>query len=367
MYKQTFLMMALLGSLMGGVVSTINAPSAIAQTVSQSNPTASEEELEDLLARGQELVTEGNYDEALTVYERAAQLDNENARIYSGIGYLQTKQGNYAAAVDAYETAIQLDNDNAAFYYALGYSLANTQDYEAAANAYQQAANLDPADDKTQLGLGIVLARLGRYDEAVQAYQTVARQQPNNAQIQEAIGTVYMQQGDYASALQFLQQAQSLASYNSSVNLNLGIALINLDRPDQGWPLVEKAIELEPWDGAVHLSVGQIYQAQGDLAKALEHYRQATRFSPELPEAQAAYGSLLLQNEEFLRAVIVYERLIAMLPNDPGAHYNYGLALRGHGRTAEAIEEFETALSLYEAANNEAGIERTEAILDLID
>ncbi len=365
MYKQTFLMMALLGGLTGGVVSMINAPSAIAQTVSQSNNAS--DELEDLLSRGQELVNQGDFGEALTVYERAAQLDRENARIYSGIGYLQTKQGNYAAAVDAYETAISLDGDNAAFYYALGYSLANTQDYAAAADAYRQAARLNPDDARTQLGLGIVLSRLGQYDEAVQAYQAVARSQPNNAQIHEAIGTVYMQRGDYTTALRSLQQAYNLASYNGSINLNLGLALINLNRPDEGWPLVEKAVELEPWDGAVHLSVGQIYQAQGNLEKALEHYRQATRYSPEMPEAQSAYGSLLLQNEEFLRAVIVYERLIAMLPNDPGAHYNYGLALRGQGRTEQAREEFATALSLYEAANNEAGIERTEAILELIN
>ncbi|NJL49081.1 MAG: tetratricopeptide repeat protein [Leptolyngbyaceae cyanobacterium SM2_5_2] len=79
----------------------------LAQNQSSSNlSTAQQEQLDDLLRQGQERVAAKDYAEAIAIYQQAAQIDPQNARILSGIGYLHIQQGDYAEAVAA--TAVPL-------------------------------------------------------------------------------------------------------------------------------------------------------------------------------------------------------------------------------------------------------------------
>ncbi|NJO19886.1 MAG: tetratricopeptide repeat protein [Spirulinaceae cyanobacterium RM2_2_10] len=75
-------------------------PRLISQAASRS------QQLNTLLEQGRELADAGDYGRALTVYQQAAQLASDNARIFSGIGYLQARQRNFTAAVAAYQRAI---------------------------------------------------------------------------------------------------------------------------------------------------------------------------------------------------------------------------------------------------------------------
>ena len=69
-------------------------------------------ELNDLLLAGQQYVEEKNYEQALSTYKQAADLDQNNPQIFSGIGYVQTLRKNYAAATEAYQQAIDLSPNN---------------------------------------------------------------------------------------------------------------------------------------------------------------------------------------------------------------------------------------------------------------
>jgi Flp pilus assembly protein TadD len=66
---------------------------AQAQTSQPNNP-----RLNELLRQGRQLVDAGNVAGAIAAYEEAATLQPSNARIFSGIGFLQARQGNHAAA-----------------------------------------------------------------------------------------------------------------------------------------------------------------------------------------------------------------------------------------------------------------------------
>ena len=70
---------------------------------------ANNQELSRLLKEGRKLVDSGNFTGALALYQQAASLDSKNAKIFSGIGYLQARQGEFQAAADAYRQAVALD------------------------------------------------------------------------------------------------------------------------------------------------------------------------------------------------------------------------------------------------------------------
>ncbi|RMG15143.1 MAG: tetratricopeptide repeat protein, partial [Cyanobacteria bacterium J055] len=113
-------------------------------------------ELNDLLLEGRDLVDKGKFAEALAVYQQAETLDDENARIFSAIGYLEARQGNFQAAADAYKQAADMEPENSEFHYALGFTFANLEQYDEAAAAYQQAIQLNDDRVDAYLGLGVV-------------------------------------------------------------------------------------------------------------------------------------------------------------------------------------------------------------------
>ncbi len=76
-------------------------------------------ELDTVLEQGREFVEARNWTAALDRFQQAAPLDPQNARISSGIGFIQAQHGNFQAAIAAYQQAVTLEPDNADFDHAL--------------------------------------------------------------------------------------------------------------------------------------------------------------------------------------------------------------------------------------------------------
>ena len=102
----------------------------LAQVRQSGQLTAEEEHLNELLRQGQARVDSGDYAGAISYYRQAAQFDQGNAKIYSGIGYLQIQLGDFRSAAESYRQAIELDPRNTAFRYGLAHSLVSGESYQ---------------------------------------------------------------------------------------------------------------------------------------------------------------------------------------------------------------------------------------------
>jgi tetratricopeptide (TPR) repeat protein len=344
----------------------VESPIASLQTaplLAQATPSnANDDRLNDLIRQGRELVDAGKIPEAIAIYQQAATLAPDNARVFSAIGFLQAQQRDYQAAVAAYEQAIKLDTGNADFYYALGYSKANLNDNAGAAEAYRQATQLKPDYVEAFLGLGIVLSRQEDYAGAIAAYQQVLTRRPNDGRIYESIGTAYIQQERYPEALEALQHAIQLSPRQGSAFLNLGVALLNSGNVPEGMAALQKAATLEPRNGLIYLQLGDIYKAQGNEDDALIQYRRAVSVQPSLKEAYMALGELYLERKDIL-AIVTFRELVALAPEDADAHYYLGVALRARDRNDDARTMLRQARDLYTQSNNEEGLKKANDAL----
>ena len=113
----------LVSSLLFTGFSTTLPPAAQASqplVLSQQQPN---QQLNELLRQGRELVKAGNYPQAIATYQQAANLDRQNPKIFSGIGYLEARQGHFQEAAKAYQQAIALQPRNSEIYELLGSAL----------------------------------------------------------------------------------------------------------------------------------------------------------------------------------------------------------------------------------------------------
>ena len=114
-----------------------------------------------------------NYDEAEKAYQKAIELDSEDAWVWMHFGSLLHDIKRYKEAEKAYRRAIELDKDYPCTWVYLGNLLSRETDrYQEAVVAYQSATRL-PKECAWAWGCFAILLheKLGRYEEAEEAYR----------------------------------------------------------------------------------------------------------------------------------------------------------------------------------------------------
>ena len=84
----------------------------------------------------------------------------------------------------------------------------------------------------------------------------------------------------------------------------------------------------------------------GDLAAALESFREAAQISPRSEEAHLYHGIALRSAGETASALEALDRCLLINPRRAEAHYRRGLVLEEAGRGEEALAALESAVGL---------------------
>jgi len=114
----------------------------------------------------------GNYSEAIAAYQEAITLDPNYAYPYNGLGDVYAYQGKCDEAIAAYKCAISLDPKCASAYNGLGWSYLMRNDLIQAKAQFEAAIPLDPKRYYYPVfNLGLVYALEGKVDEAHSQWQ----------------------------------------------------------------------------------------------------------------------------------------------------------------------------------------------------
>ena len=113
----------------------------------------------------------GSYDEAISSYRKAIELDRRFAWPYSNLALAYVHKGSFVEAILLYQRGIELfnsDKDKAITWNRLGSVYRRINDYEHAIEAYKVADELDP--ENATLSLRASFGLLGNYSEQKPAY-----------------------------------------------------------------------------------------------------------------------------------------------------------------------------------------------------
>ncbi|NET69826.1 MAG: tetratricopeptide repeat protein, partial [Sphaerospermopsis sp. SIO1G2] len=92
--------------------------------------------------------------------------DNQKAKLFFELGYLQRIKQDDKAAICSFDQALEFKPDDHQAWYNRGNSLSNLGRYEEAIASYDQALEFKPDDHQVWNNRGISLDDLGRYEEA---------------------------------------------------------------------------------------------------------------------------------------------------------------------------------------------------------
>lgn len=82
---------------------------------------------------------------------------------------------------------------------------------------------------------------------------------------------------------------------------------------------LELAVRLKPTMSAAWFELGKLYQDQEEYEKAVDAYQQV-----DTVEAQMRLGWYAYENEDFQTAILAFQRVLELDPNEANAHYGLG-------------------------------------------
>lgn len=149
--------------------------------------------------------------------------------------------------------------------------------------------------------------------------------------------------------------AQSSARHGSApkespaqIYTNLGLAYMQQDNPGIAQEKFLKALEFDPNYPTAHHYLANLYQQQGQIEKASQHYQRALQLDAENLMLQNNYGTFLCERNKYSEA----EKLFLSVARNPRyqtpelAYENAGLCAQRSADTSKAEQYFRAALDI---------------------
>jgi len=194
-------------------------------------------------AQGQELASQGNFEEALGAYEEAVSLDPEFGRAYAGMGTVYGNLREQEKAEESYQKALQhLERmTERERYRTLGtYYLLVSRNYEKAIENYETLVELFPADGVAHSNLALAYLNNRQFDKAFRQGGIAVELDPNN----------------FIKRINYAMYAMYAGEFEISMEES------------------RKVMEQKPSFGYAHFTLARSAIGAGDLDTAREAYEQ---------------------------------------------------------------------------------------------
>jgi tetratricopeptide (TPR) repeat protein len=166
---------------------------------------------EQLIARGEGLMEQGWWRDAIGVFDAAIQLDPAIAAAYANRGSSHAALGEFPQAVADLSRAIELDPAQAVYYSNRARVYTILKDYEKAVADFDAAIYLNPEDYDSYLQRAILKAdKLRQHDAALLDYNRAIELRPSSADAYYNRGRLYDHQSKFREALADFNRALEL-------------------------------------------------------------------------------------------------------------------------------------------------------------
>lgn len=211
---------------------------------------------------GDSLVKIGDLDEAVIVYHKAIELQPSLWEAHHSLGDIWQGQGRLKKAIAAYRLAIEFNPDFSWSHNNLGDSLIKQEKWEEAAVAYGRAIELNPDFHWSYYNLGEALVELQRWEEAIGAYRRAI-------ELKSDLPFVYEKLGDALRNHSPLSAKEAISYYTHAIQQN----------PDN-IKLYHKALEVNPKEPKLYLGLGNALIKQGQRDGAIVFYQMGLQLNP---------------------------------------------------------------------------------------
>lgn len=243
----------------------------------------------DQAPRGEGLIIEtlrleGQPDKALKEAQLALkQYPNDRSLVLINATILG-EQGRVDESITQLKTLLKGSSDDGEIYRAIAQVNSQAKRFPEAEAAARKSIEVSPTPDGQEYGhflLGSIFEREKKYDEAEAEFKKVLASDPANAPASNYLGYMLADRGvRLDESVGYIQKALELDPNNGAYLDSLGWAYYKMHRLDLAQQQLEKAVQLISSDPTIHEHLGDIYLEQGKKHEAEEQWERALKEWP---------------------------------------------------------------------------------------
>jgi tetratricopeptide (TPR) repeat protein len=263
--------------------------------------------------------------------------------------YEATSSAEYATkAIDAYKKAYALDPKSPVIGERLAEMYWKAQRIKEAVSEAQEILKRDPNDVQSRRLLGrIYLRSLGDFSvgngqsetvtRAIEQYREIYKLDPTDTESALWLARLYRLRNDHDKAEEVLRAILKNDPDNEAGIEQLTQLLLDEGKSAEAVTLLEGVTAHSPSATLLDL-LGDAYTQSHDLTKAEEAYRKATEIDPSELSHQRGLGQTLMEEEKYSDALVVYQKLADMMPDDADVYLRISQIYRALGQLDKAEE-----------------------------
>ncbi|MCL2584083.1 MAG: tetratricopeptide repeat protein [Streptosporangiales bacterium] len=220
------------------------------------------------------------YEDALSDFSRAIEIDPGAARTIAGRGDVLRHLGRFESALGDYDSALEISPESVRFIRGRGDVYHDMRRYEDALSDFSRAIEIDPGAARTIACRGDVLRHLGRLEDALGDYDRAVELSPKSAWMVGGRGDVYHDMGRYEDALSDFNAALEIAPDNIQIIVDRGDIYIHMRCYEDGLADLTRAIQQDPKNVWAVARRGDAYRLMGRYEDALADLNRAIELDP---------------------------------------------------------------------------------------
>ncbi len=321
-----------------------------------------------LNGKGVVLTRQGQYMEALALFEQAAIVAPKQLGYQLNIALIHSLQGNRQAADVMYQQVVAQNAAYDGLFDFLSGSEALAADYNIAVKYLQQErygkalAQLESVLTANPLyfdalnAKGVVLAKEGDHAAAYSAFEAAVEVEPGNAGVRLNMAIIRYIQGQQDEAVQLYRQVLTMDSrYQGMLDF--------LEEDDTNLFDFMAASQVNEED--YRLASGYLQQARYD--QAIEQLDGILALAPRYVDALNAKGVALAHLGASAEALLLFEQAAALAPDNAGIVLNMALIRYIQGRQQDATLLYQQAITIDERYSDTMGFLAGDNVLSTED
>lgn len=287
----------------------------------------------------------GQHDNALSHFQRAANVDPARGLIPLGISY-RTK-GRFEDSLDALKEARGISPDNGIVYYQLAETFFVLKKFLEAEDMYQESVR--HGYDQLASLRGVIRSQLAgnNLDAAILTLEKIGESSEAVLSDHVELSDAYKLKGAHQQAEDVLVNLQKIYPENPIVPYKLGLLYGYIKRYQDAIEALKKALVLTKEDDVIVLKTLAVAYAQsGERGKAIQTAEKIYAIQPEDIVSVFYLASLYQDDSNFAEAEKLYEEIIMMQPNHAFSLNNLAVVMLEKEDYRKALELSMKAVSL---------------------
>lgn len=303
-----------------------------------------EQQVERLAARAEQLENEGKWDEAAAAYRDILKIDPQSVAALNRLGAIEVRLGQFAAGTRYYKQALALNPDEFVTNLNLGIAYIKMQDFRGAVPPLERAVEAEPNNFQARELLAGALVGENDFVRAIPQLEKASELSPNDLGTLYLLERSYLETRQFGKALPVFERLQALDPDSPWVRILRGQAEDGLGNYQKAIKEFETARQQLPRDATVRFSLGFMYWKVRRFTEAESELRETLRLDPRFEEAKYYLADTYLMDLKPQAALPLLQALAGARPRDARALLDLGKALGQLNRDLEAVRAYEACL-----------------------